>query len=180
MTLIVCSLRLVDEMIAARAPSHLVSLLSPAEMIDEHHLMAGGRHLRVRVNDIVEPTEGLTAPDETMVEAILDFGRSWSGDQPILIHCWAGISRSSATAFILACQRNPDTPEVEIARHIRAVSPVAHPNARFVALADDLMGRQGRMVAALKAIGPGQPAFENQPFDIPLVFPVTSPSSGAA
>ena len=176
MTLIVCSLRLLDETIAARAPSHLVSLLSPAEMIEEHQLMSGGRHLRVRVNDIVEPAEGLTAPDEQMVQDILEFGRSWSGEQPIVIHCWAGISRSSATAFILACQRNPDTPELEIARHIRAVSPVAHPNARLVALADAAMGRQGRMVEALQAIGPGEPAFENEPFDIPLVFAPSNPA----
>ncbi len=169
MTLIVCSLRLIDEMIAARRPSHLISLLSPAEMIDEHRLMTG-RHLRVRVNDIIEPTEGLTAPDETMVREILDFERGWSGERPMLIHCWAGISRSSATAYMLACQRNPETPEVEIARHIRAVSPIAHPNARLVALADDLMARKGRMVDALKVIGAGEPAFENEPFDIPLVF----------
>jgi predicted protein tyrosine phosphatase len=169
-TLIVCSLRRIDELIAARAPSHLVTLLSPTELIDEHPKMAG-RHLRIGVNDINEPMEGLVAPDEGTVRAILNFGAGWTAAQPMLIHCWAGISRSSATAFILACARNPETPEQAIADHIRAVSPIAHPNPRLVALADDALGRRGRMVDALRAIGPGESAFENVPFDVPSRFP---------
>jgi predicted protein tyrosine phosphatase len=169
-TLIVCSLRLVDEMIAARRPSHLITLLSPTEMIDEHRQMGGGRHLRVGVNDIAEPMDGLIAPDETMVERILDFGSGWTGASPMLIHCWAGISRSSATAFILACARNPETTEKTIAGHIRAVSPIATPNPRLVGLADDMLGRGGRMADAVDAIGRGEAAFENQPFEVPLRF----------
>jgi predicted protein tyrosine phosphatase len=169
-TLIVCSLRRVDDLIAARAPSHLITLLSPAEMIDPHPKMPAGRHLRVGVNDIVEPAEGLVAPDEGMVRSIVDFGETWTGEAPMLIHCWAGISRSSATAFILACARNPETPEIDIARHIRAVSPIAHPNARFVQLADAMLGRGGRMNEAIRAIGPGASAYENEPFEAPSRF----------
>jgi predicted protein tyrosine phosphatase len=169
MTLIVCPLRLIDTLIAERGPSHLITLLGQ-EMIDEHGGMPKGRHLRILVNDIAEPTDGLIAPDEAMVRSILEFGASWDARQPILIHCWAGISRSSATAFILACERNPDVPERLIAEHIRRVSPIAHPNPRFVALADKLMGREGRMIAAIRAIGPGEFAPENQPFEIPAVF----------
>jgi predicted protein tyrosine phosphatase len=177
LTLIVCSLRRIDTLIEARRPSHLISLLSPAEMIEEHPAMTG-RHLRVGVNDIVEPMEGLVAPDAPMVARILTFGADWDASRPMLIHCWAGVSRSSAAAFILACQRNPDTPERAIAEHIRAVSPIAHPNARLVALADDMLGRGGRMVDALRVIGPGEPAFENEPFEVPARFdPPAAPSA---
>ena len=170
MTLIVCSLRRIDSLIASRDPSHLITLLSPAELIEAHPKMAAGRHLRIGVNDINEPTEGLVAPDAGTVKSILDFGAGWTAEQPMLIHCWAGISRSSATAFILACERNPETPELAIAEHIRAVSPIAHPNPRLVALADDMLGRRGRMVDAIRAIGPGEPAFENFPFELPSRF----------
>ncbi len=172
MTLIVCSLRRIDALIAERAPSHLITLLSPTEMIEEHPVMAG-RHLRLGINDITEPMEGLVAPDAGTVRSILDFGKGWHAGQPILIHCWAGISRSSATAFILACERNPDVAEAEIAAHIRAVSPIAHPNARLVALADDMLARRGRMVDAVRAIGPGEAAFENEPFEVPSQFAAT-------
>jgi predicted protein tyrosine phosphatase len=169
MALIVCSLSRVDAMIDRRAPSHLITLLSPAEMIKEHPRM-GGRHLRLGVHDINEPMEGLTAPDDSTVEAILTFGSDWDGRQPMLIHCWAGISRSSATAFILACERNPRASERAIARRLRALSPIASPNPRLVALADRKLGRKGRMIAALAAIGPGRPAFENEPFELPVRF----------
>jgi predicted protein tyrosine phosphatase len=101
-----------------------------------------------------------------MVHEVLAFGRDWSGEAPILVHCWAGISRSSASAFTLACARNPHADEHEIAREIRARSPHAAPNPRIVALADEILGRQGRMVSALAAIGPGEPATENTPFEI--------------
>jgi predicted protein tyrosine phosphatase len=104
------------------------------------------------------------------VARILDFGSGWTGDAPMLIHCWAGISRSSATAFILACARNPRTSEETIAAHIRTVSRIATPNPRLVELADALLGRGGRMTDAVHAIGRGEAAFENEPFEVPLRF----------
>jgi predicted protein tyrosine phosphatase len=172
LSLIVCPLRLIDTLIQQRKPSHLITLLGQ-EMIDEHPGVPNGRHLRVHVNDIAEPMEGLIAPNEALVRSILEFGSGWDARRPILIHCWAGISRSSATAYILACDRNPDAAELDIAKYIRQTSPIAHPNPLLVALADDLLGRQGRMVDALRAIGPGAQAFENEPFDVPSRFAAT-------
>ncbi len=169
MTLIVCSLRRINAIIARRTPSHLITLLGPSEMIEEHPGMSG-RHLRLGVNDIVEPVDGLIAPDETTVEAILSFSDDWDASRPMLIHCWAGISRSSATAFIVACARNPLVPELAIAERLRTLSPIAHPNARLVRLADARLGRQGRMIEALQSIGPGRQAFENEPFELPARF----------
>lgn len=86
------------------------------------------------------------------------------------MHCWAGISRSTATAFLLACERNPDTPEIEVARALRLASVHAHPNRRIVALADDILGRRGRMVDAVEAIGPGHVVLESHPFDLPTRY----------
>jgi predicted protein tyrosine phosphatase len=170
MTLIVCSLRRLEAHLEGHDPSHLISLLSPAEMIPEHPRLKG-RHLRVEVNDVTEPQPGLTAPSEAMVEAILRFGRSWTAERPLLIHCWAGISRSSAAAYILACARNPSTPESRIAQALRAASPAAHPNARFVRLAEARLGRDGRMSAALDALPPPVPVLENEPFTLASRFP---------
>jgi predicted protein tyrosine phosphatase len=170
MTLIVCPLSQVETVIAARAPSHLVTLLDPAALIDTPDGLEPERHLKLGVNDIVELTEGRICPDPPIVARLLAFGAGWDGTQPMLIHCWAGISRSTAAAFVLACQRNPDVPELEIAVALRAASPIAHPNPRIVALADELLGRDGRMVEALKAIGPGEMAGENQAFDLPANY----------
>ena len=170
MTLIVSPLSQVHAVIAARAPSHLVTLLDPASMIDTPAGVSPERHLKLSVNDIAEQAEGLIPPDEALIRRILAFGEAWDEAQPMLIHCWAGISRSSATAFVLACARNPDTAEHDIAQRLRQASPTATPNRRIVALADDMLGRQGRMVEAATAIGTGDFAFEGAPFDLPARF----------
>jgi len=151
--LIVCGLADVEPLIAVRRPSHMITLLDPATMIPTPPPLAPERHLRLGVNDIVEPMEDMVAPDETVVGSILDFGRGWDETRPMLIHCWAGISRSTAAAFILACERSPGVAERAIALSLRRAAAHASPNRRIVALADQLMGRQGRMIEAVEAMG---------------------------
>lgn len=153
MTIIVSGLAEVPALIVRRRPSHLVTLLDPASMIETPEGLAADRHLKLAVNDIAEPAEGLIPPDETIILRLLAFGRTWDETHPMLIHCWAGISRSTASAFALACERSPDADEHAIAQTMRAAAPHASPNRRIVALADDMMGRRGRMVDAVAAMG---------------------------
>lgn len=166
MIYIVCPLRLVPQIIRTRSPSHLITLLGPEEMIATPEGMTEDRHLKLGINDIVEPAEGMVAPSEETVSDLLAFGRDWQGDAPLLIHCWAGISRSSASAFILACERSPGADEAAIARNLRAASPYAAPNRRLVALADDMLNRGGRMVDAVDAMTDAQLTYENIPFEL--------------
>jgi len=113
------------------------------------------RHLCVEVHDINEESEGLDACCEARMQRILAFVGDWDRAAPILIHCYAGISRSTATAFITACVHNPGADEEEIALALRQASPSAWPNKRFVALADAELGRNGRMRRAIERIGDG-------------------------
>ena len=166
MVLIVSPLSRLPEVIAARRPSHLLSLLSPEELIPTPAGFAPERHLRLGVHDIAAPMAGLTAPDAAMVEAILAFAQGWDGAAPMLVHCWAGISRSTASAFAIACERNPHADELEIALAMRRASPAAFPNRRIVALADDILGRQGRMVEAVEAMGGNGFVIEGVPFEL--------------
>lgn len=170
MTLIVCPLSYVETVVAARAPSHLITLLDPHDVILTPQGLAAERHLKLGVNDIVDAAEGYVCPDEDLVRRIVEFGADWDEAQPMLVHCWAGISRSTANAFTLACERNPGVPEIRIARALRQASHYAHPNRRIVALADDILGRGGRMVDAVDAIGPGDIYAEGRPFDLPARY----------
>lgn len=88
----------------------------------------------------------------------------------MLVHCWAGVSRSTAGVFISLCRLNEDVPETLIAEALREASPTATPNAKLVGLADDLMGRDGRMSDAVQMIGQGEMAFEGVVFSLPLRF----------
>lgn len=176
MAIVVCPLSQVPAQLKAHQPSHLVSLLDPHSIFPK--APDATAHLKVSVHDIVEESAGWTAPAREHMAEILTFVETWKRAAPILIHCYAGISRSTATAFIAACVHNPSADEIGIAMALRAASPVAWPNRRLVALADDELGRRGRMSAAIEAIGQGvswEEAGENTPFAIASLFEVVPP-----
>jgi predicted protein tyrosine phosphatase len=145
----VCSLAMIDDMVAQTGARSMVTLLSPGTKVNRPTLIAAERHLNIAMSDIVEAMDGQVLPDETHIEALIAFVKTWDRREPMLIHCYAGISRSTAQA-------------------LRAASPTATPNARFVALADERLGRGGRMSAAIAAIGRGTDAFEGVPFALEL------------
>jgi predicted protein tyrosine phosphatase len=166
MTLLVCPLSQVETARAMHRPSHLVSLLAPTD--DKAWPVADGAHLRLAFHDIAKIREGFTAPDAAQVARLLDFAAGWDAARPMLVHCWAGVSRSTAAAFIIACQRTPQRSEREIAQALRAAAPYATPNRLLVSLADAALGREGRMSAAITEIGRGADAFEGALFELPL------------
>jgi predicted protein tyrosine phosphatase len=149
----------------------LLTLLSPDHPETDWSAFACERHVRLAFHDIVEPMPGLVAPDRDIMQAILDFGRNAALQRALLIHCWAGISRSSAAAFAIACDRNPGF-ERDIASELRRRSPSATPNRLMVRLADDLLERDGRMIEAIDGIGRGAEAREGEPYDLPLQWPI--------
>ncbi|HEY4191201.1 MAG TPA: tyrosine phosphatase family protein, partial [Mesorhizobium sp.] len=121
-------------------------------------------HLHLAMNDIAEAQAGLTLPGEQHVRRLLDFARAWDRSTPLVVNCYAGISRSTASAYIIAAALAPLRDEEELAQALRWLSPSATPNPRLIGVADNILGRDGRMVAAIKAIGRGADAFEGTPF----------------
>jgi len=167
-SLFVTPLSALDAAIRDKRPSHVVSLLSPEHMIETPAGFAAERHLRLGVNDIIDPSMGDAPPAKEHVKRLLEFARSWSGAEPMVGHCWAGISRSWAAAFIVLSDRMGRGSEFHIARAIRTRAPHAWPNALLVQHADDLLGRQGRMVDAIKSIGAGDIVTEGRVVELPV------------
>src|SRR5947207_8349778 len=114
--LLVSPLSSLPGVLKARQPSHLVSLLSPEHMIPTPPGFPALLHLKLRVNDIIDPAMGTAPPTREHVESLLLFARGWDARQPLLIHCWAGISRSMASAFAILCDRLGPGCESEVAR----------------------------------------------------------------
>jgi len=154
--LLVTPLSSLADALGAHAPSHLVSLLSPEHMIETPAGFPPAMHLKLGINDIVDPMAGPAPPAREHVDALLLFARSWDTKQPLLIHCWAGISRSMASAFTILCDRLGPGREIQIARAMRERAPHAQPNRLLVRHADDALGRSGRMLLALDRMGPPQ------------------------
>lgn len=182
MTILVCPLSHVARIVASRAPERIVSLLDPDMAFPETGHAYVERHLRLQVHDIPTPAIGLVAPTAGHMNELLVFLAAWTRRAPILIHCYAGYSRSSAAAYITACLHNPHADEFEIAHVLRAASPRARPNCGLVQLADAALGRNGRMAAAIAELcrnWPGTDCEENDPFEMPGVFgdnPAAAPS----
>ena len=169
----VCALRHVPEMVERTGARHLVSAINADFLPVTPATISRDRHLKLDMHDIIEAQPGSTAPATDHVIKLLDFVQSWDRQAPILIHCFAGLSRSTAAAFISLCALNPHTPETTIARALRRSSDTASPNRLFVAHADRALRRQGRMVAALNSMGQNRIAYECIPFGIEALHEAT-------
>lgn len=152
MTIYVCNIHEMPWRVATLRPSHLVSLVPREEQPPTPRGITADRHLRLEIDDVAEPFPGYVLPDTNHVAALIDFLRGWSGNQPILFHCLAGISRSTAAALI-ALTLNAEGSETEAARTLREAAPHARPNWRIIALADDALRRQGRLIEACRRMG---------------------------
>lgn len=164
----VCSLPRLQQTIDATRATHVVSLLGDEARLDPPAGIAPKNHLWLRLHDISAPLDGYVLPDEEHVASLLTFVRGWDRRAPLVVHCFAGISRSTASAFASVCALSPHRDEASIARALRRASPSATPNIRIVSLADRLLCRNGRMIAAVEAIGRGELAFDAAPFRLDL------------
>jgi predicted protein tyrosine phosphatase len=164
----VCPLARLHETVEDTGARHVVSLISDEMRVERPPAVEAENHLWLRLHDISEPLDGYIMPDEEHVADLLNFVRRWERRAPLVVHCYEGISRSTASAFASVCALNPHRDEETIARALRAASPTATPNIRIVSLADRLLGRDGRMIAAIEAIGRGVTATEAEPFRLEL------------
>lgn len=156
----VCALSHLEDVVAQTGARYVVSAINPWSIPDTPTGVEDHNHLRLAINDIVEPHGQLVHPQASHIEELVSFARRWNRDGPLVIHCLAGISRSSASAFIVACTLNDKAAEATIAHTIRIASKTAHPNALMIRLADDILDRNGRMIAAIEALSPSVASME--------------------
>jgi predicted protein tyrosine phosphatase len=164
----VCSLARLHETVDGTGARHVITLLKHTDRVERPASIAKANHLILGMDDIAVPMDGYVIPCEEHVRSLIAFVRRWRREKPLVVHCFAGISRSTAGAYVAACALNAARDEMAIARELRRASPTATPNARIVSLADRMLGRDGRMVAAIDSIGLGALAYEAEPFQLAL------------
>lgn len=164
----VCSLSRLYATVDETKARHIVTMLRLIDRVTRPSHIAPENHLVLAMDDIVAPADGYDAPADAHVQQLIDFAAAWDRSTPMVVHCFAGISRSTAGAYVAACALNPARDELQIAQAIRNASRTAQPNSRIVAIADRLLKRDGRMVRAIESIGPGQAAAEGVPFRLDL------------
>ena len=148
-------------------PSRILSIAEPGF----RNLTPAGidpdRHLHLNFDDIAEPISGYVAPSERHVASIIDLAADLTKTDRILVHCQAGISRSSAAALIMLAVRNPGH-ERTIAMRLREEGPWFVPNRLMVHIADRLIGRGALLSAALASMGPPTMLLNSRPVQLPL------------
>jgi predicted protein tyrosine phosphatase len=164
----VCSLSRLYATVDETGARHIVTLLRLVDRVQRPKHIAPENHLVLAVDDITAPMDGYMAPAHEHVRRLIYFVTAWDRKAPMVVHCFAGISRSTAGAYVAACALNPKRDEMQIAWDIRRASRTAQPNARIVSIADRLLKRDGRMVRAIDAIGVADPATEGHPFRLDI------------
>ncbi len=163
----------VPAVLQRRRPERVISVLDPGSAFPELGPSYTDRHLRLAFHDVHTAAPGVTLPSATHIAQLLAFLDAWDASESLLVHCRAGIGRSTATAFVAACHRNPRTSELTIAVELRRVAPLARPNETLIRLADEAMKRHGRMAAAIADTGRGLEwidVAEGVPFELSSTF----------
>ncbi|MEO6608033.1 MAG: tyrosine protein phosphatase [Aestuariivirga sp.] len=161
--IIVCGLAAAPQQMVLHGATSVISILGPET---PHPVYAPHRHLALTFNDINASAEGMVSAADHDAERLVAFIRSWDKSAPMVIHCWAGISRSTASAFSALCILRENESEMNLAAQLRKASPSATPNRLITSLVDRHLGRKGRMVKAVESIGRGADAFEGKPFEL--------------
>jgi len=133
--------------------SHVLSILDPDYPVPEAFGAFGEhRKLEVRFHDIVNDTPGLLAPQPEHVERILALGRDLLAEPVatahLLVHCHAGISRSTASMVLILAQALPEQPAASILEQVHNLREKAWPNLRVMEIGDAMLGRNGALVEA--------------------------------
>lgn len=135
--------------------SHVLSILDP-DIPEPPAFGSYGEHerLELRFHDIIENTAGMIAPERGDVERVLQFGRNLLA-QPrpsahLLVHCHAGISRSTASMILMLAQARPDRPAADAMAEVRQIRPQAWPNLRIIEIGDAMLGRGGEIVSTVR------------------------------
>jgi len=162
--IIVCGLNDAPDLVIKHRVGAAIGILGPETKHPDFPTLGDAQRLRLSFNDINGPTDGMVGASDDDAERLVRFIKTWNHENPLLIHCWAGISRSTATAFAAMCILRPDEDEMVLARALRLASTSATPNRLITAKVDSALGRQGRMLRAVESIGRGADAYSGSPF----------------
>lgn len=124
-------------------PTKAVSLVCPGTDLWHH----GDHHHIVWANDIPVSMPGMVAPEREHVEGVLAFTADLKPDDKLLVHCFAGISRSTAMAIGILISHG--VPYAEAFATVENIRPFMHPNTRIIRFIDELMGLDGKLVSHL-------------------------------
>ena len=95
----VCPLSKIPATVRETGARSLLTLINEGTRVPRPREIDASRHLFVSISDIVVAQDGHILPAEEHVAQVIDFVRGWDRREPLVIHCYAGVSRSTAAAI---------------------------------------------------------------------------------
>jgi len=142
-TFIVTSQKQACEIALKTNASHMLSLLDPGEKMVTPITIRPENHVLINFEDVERPSK--FAPTQQHVREILTWGYTVPDDNCIaIVHCFAGISRSTAAGLALNIQRFGFNAE-KLSKWLEH-RPNAWPNSLIARYADDLLGLNGKLI----------------------------------
>ena len=152
-TIYVTNLFDLEQYASEERPQHLISIIQPEFQPPRPSSVDPDRHLRIAVHDIAAPVPGQVAPDEGHIQALIEYlTESHGADESLMVHCYAGVSRSTAVGLIAHTVKSGD-PHGS-ARALRLAAPHAKPNRLIISLADEVLGCDGELRDAAGQLEP--------------------------
>jgi predicted protein tyrosine phosphatase len=135
--------------------THVISIWDKVSLTDvacRENIKAvapGAKLLFSFFEDTIDPSHP-DAPSLRDVKRVLAFTSKLPKKAKVLVHCRAGVSRSTAIAYAILCQHNPAGSEMENLLHVQSLRDLVMPNRLIVQLADKILKRNGTMLLHLR------------------------------
>lgn len=97
-----------------------------------------------RFHDIESPLRKYILPEKEHIERVLNFSKDFNDDDRVLIHCQAGISRSSAVCILVLIQHGMTIKEAF--DHTISIRETMCPNRLILSYGDELLVMNGEIV----------------------------------
>jgi predicted protein tyrosine phosphatase len=124
----------------------LISIGEPADRPP-----AGYANIRDKIRLLFADAEDDTGPSEDDIRTLISVARGLAGRSGrVVAHCQAGISRSSAAAVIVYAVTLGAGREEEAVERVMKQREFASPNRKMIAIADRLLKREGKLIAAIR------------------------------
>jgi len=151
--LTICGVRELPEQEGKRW-THVISIWDKGCLFDpacRERVKAVAPHAKLLFSffaDTIVPTHP-HAPRPEDVKRILDFTKKLPAKAKVLVHCHAGVSRSTAIAYAIFCQHTPPGVEMENLLYVESLRDLVMPNRLIIELADKVLKRKGGMLLHL-------------------------------
>jgi predicted protein tyrosine phosphatase len=144
MKVFVCNRSAVSRKTSQVGATHVLSLLDPGKKPFLHPNTDRRNWLLLHFEDNLLATEP-NSPTLEHVSKILEWGCKLPEDAVVLVHCEAGVSRSTAAALALLVQHHGTDKIDDCIKLLLDVRPFACPNPLITLFADELLGCNGEL-----------------------------------